>query len=84
MSPYAKAAVGAALIGAGLAFMSAAMNDVRAARETCVDCDDKTPEETAAAVAAASAEVNGNGTPLPRAPRVVKTATEETTTVDDG
>lgn len=48
-------AVGAALIGLGLACMIAA----RQIAAGCVDCEEESPEQTADEVAHASAEMNG-------------------------
>ena len=52
MSIYAKAAIAAVLIGAGIALFASAVQD---AKTPCTDCGDA--EEVAAEVAAASAEL---------------------------
>ena len=56
---YAKAALAALFIGVGVALFASVMSDVRNA-EPCVDCGETTPEETAQAVAEASADLNGD------------------------
>lgn len=77
-SPYALAALGAALIGAGIACLSKAVQDVK---NPCLNCGDDEPEVVATEVAKASIKIQAADSPK-RIPRRTKKNDEETT--EDG